>query len=333
MTTRVVLLLTGLLIPLIAATAAFAGPRELTVHSDGILLELELTARKGMIEVTLPHPIREGTVRIRPLQDAQLGQVTLLPAGMPERQRKELDALTEQKFRLEDRLKALDTREGIFAAAARSQSSKAPRKSKSNPDPLASVRQGTEFAIAQLESVFTARRRAEQELKRVEQRIADLRKAAASGPTVRAQLSTPTGKARLTAVLQGGGWQPRYEIRLLGSDAAQLVLLGELEQKLPEGFRVSVTPAALAASGTQPSYHYPANGPQRLAEWRLTAASVRIATGPLPAFAFQLNGPVPELPAGEAAVYAAGEYLGLVPLPALGSGKSVQLQYPLPTAK
>jgi len=85
---------------------------------------------------------------------ARVERVELLPCQVPERRQKELDALIEQKNRLEDRMKALDTREDIFAAAAKSQSSKAPRKTKANPDPLASVRQGTDFAIAQLEAVY-----------------------------------------------------------------------------------------------------------------------------------------------------------------------------------
>ena len=69
-------------------------------------------------------------------------------------------------------LQALATREEIFKSAAKSQGGKAPRKSKANPDPMQAIRQGTEFAIAQLEAVYTSRRRTEQEIRRIDSRIA-----------------------------------------------------------------------------------------------------------------------------------------------------------------
>ncbi len=66
--------------------------------------------------------------------------------------------LAYRRDALGDRLKALNAREAIFKSAAKSQSGKAPRKSKTNTEPLTAVRQGTEFAIAQLENVYHARR-------------------------------------------------------------------------------------------------------------------------------------------------------------------------------
>ena len=67
-------------------------------------------------------------------------------------------------------MQALEAKETVFKAAAKSQSGKAPRKTKTNPDPLAGVRQATEYAIAQLESVYRARRMAESDLNSVEAR-------------------------------------------------------------------------------------------------------------------------------------------------------------------
>jgi hypothetical protein len=67
----------------------------------------------------------------------------------PGKGEKELDTLLEQRNRLGDRLQALETREEIFKSATKSQSGKAPRKTRANPDPMLTIRQGTEFAIAQ----------------------------------------------------------------------------------------------------------------------------------------------------------------------------------------
>jgi len=202
-----------------------AAQRELTIFSDGRLVEIETTVNKGLAELALPAPIRDGTLRVKALGGGSIGRVELIPFRLSDKLQKELDGLQEQKNRQEDRLKALETREGIFEAAAKSQSSKAPRKTKTNPDPLASVRQGTDFAIAQLEAVFTARRRSEQELKRITARIAQLHKNSGGGPTVRAEVTPGTTRVRVAAVLSDNGWRPRYELRLTGNGSATAVLI------------------------------------------------------------------------------------------------------------
>lgn len=316
------------LICLMIAASVQAAPRELTVFADGTLLELDAAAKKGIVEIALPGPIREGTLRVRPLDSSTVGRVELLPAKIPDKLQKELDSLAEQKSRLQDRMKALEHREGIFAAAAKSQSSKAPRKTKTNPDPLASVRQGTDFAIAQLEAVYTARRRTEQELKRVEARIADVGRKTAAGPTARISVVPATARIRLAAVLQEGGWKPHYEIRLQQTGTADLLLLGDISG-LPDGYSVTVAPTALTAGKPQQLYPLPVGSVPRLATWQMPTAVEKITNTPLPSFSFSLtNSSTSTLPAGQAAVYAGGEYIGTTPFPAVPAGASITLTGP-----
>lgn len=309
-------------------TALFAAQREVTAFSDGLLVEVEATARNKVAEVTLPAPLRENSLRVKPLDGGRVERVELLPYRVPERRQKELDALIEQKNRLEDRMKALDTREDIFAAAAKSQSSKAPRKTKANPDPLASVRQGTDFAIAQLEAVFTARRRTVQELKRVEAKISQLRKSVINGPTVRIMTSAPTTRVKLAAVLADGGWKPCYDIRLQGDRTARLTMLAQAVG-LPDGFVAKVASPPLAEGQPRQLLPLPAGRLPRIAEWHLPVEQEQVATSPLPVFSFTIkNSTSAQLMAGEAAVYSREEYLGTVILPALAPDASVNIKFP-----
>ncbi len=297
-----------------------AATRELTVFSDGIVVELETIAKKGVAEVVIPGQIREGTLRVKPLDNAVIGTVELLPSKVSDRFQKEMESLAEQKNRLLDRMKALEHREGIFAAAAKSQSSKAPRKSKTNPDPLASVRQGTDFAITQLEAVYTARRRTENELKRVDARISSFSGRSNVGAIARIMVSPANARLRVAAVLQNSGWIPRYEIRLQGNATLQLAMLAEIKG-LPEGFSVNVVPTALAAGNPQQLYPLPVSGAPRLASWQLSLEKLQISNGPLLSYQITFkNSTGISLPAGQAAIYSNGEYIGTEPFSATSSG-------------
>lgn len=300
----------------VVASHAQAAQREITVFSDGSLVEIEAVAQKGLAETTLPGQIRAGSLRVKPLDTTGIGQVTLVPFRMPDKVQRELDQLTEQKELLEDRLKALDTKEEIFEAAAKSQSSKAPRKSKTNPDPLTSVRQGTAFAIAQLEAVITARRRTEQELKRVSGRIAQLTKNAVGGPTVRTTVGTPNGRVRVAAVLADNGWRPRYELRLNGTAHAGLTQLADIDTA-PAGFTIRLAPASLANGLPLQTVPALSGRSTRLAEWQLPVINQQSVIGPLSSFTITLqNTTGSTLPTGEVAIYIHGEFLGTAPLPA-----------------
>lgn len=316
---------------LLAATQlAQAAPRELTIFSDASLIEVEVAAKKGVAVFSFPLPIKEATLRVKPLENsASIGRVELFPFKTPDKLQKELDSLAEQKYRLEDRLKALNTREGIFAAAAKSQSSKAPRKTKTNPDPLTSVRQGTDFAIAQLEAVFTARRRTEQELKKIEARLAALHKTTASGPSIRASVTPAATRIKIAAVLQEGGWTPRYEIRIQGTATAQVTLTADNNAQIPDGYIVSVSDTALSAGQSTQSYPFSSNGSSRLTTWQLPVEQELVTTGPLPSFSLTIkNNTKLALPAGKTALYYAGEYLGTTDFSGMAAGTSATLVGP-----
>jgi hypothetical protein len=302
----------------VVTSSVQAAQRELTIFSDGRLVEIETTVNKGLAELALPAPIRDGTLRVKALGGGSIGRVELIPFRLSDKLQKELDGLQEQKNRQEDRLKALETREGIFEAAAKSQSSKAPRKTKTNPDPLASVRQGTDFAIAQLEAVFTARRRSEQELKRITARIAQLHKNSGGGPTVRAEVTPGTTRVRVAAVLSDNGWRPRYELRLTGNGSATAVLIQLAEvDGLLTGFSARVAPASLTAGPPEQTYPLLPGPATRLATWQLPIEHERVTAGPLPSFTVTLkNTATGPLPGGLVAVYSQDEYLGTVTLPA-----------------
>lgn len=326
------MIIRGLVLCLMLLTVtslAHAAPRQLTLFSDASLIEVEVVTKKGVAEFSFPAPIREGTLRIKPLDTGSIARVELLPFKTSDKLQKELDSLTEQKHRLEDRLKALDTREGIFAAAAKSQSSKAPRKTKTNPDPMTSVRQGTDFAIAQLEAVFTARRRAEQDLKRVEGKLAGLQKTAVGGPTVRVSVTPATGRLRIAAVLRDGGWTPRYDIRIQGNGTALLALVPHTSSWLPDGYAVSVTPAAISAGQPTQLYPFATAGSPRLAEWQLPTEKEQVITNPIPSFSLTLkNTSGTALAAGKAAIYYHGEFLGITDFQGLTAGASTTVTGP-----
>ena len=142
---------------------------------------------------------------------------------------KELDILLERKNKLEDRLQALTTREEIFKAAVKSQSSKTPRKTKNNPDPMSSIRQGTDFAIAQLEAVNTARRKTMLEMRHIDARITEARKGDRGTEMVARISATPNNaRIRIRYALAGQTWTPRYDIRINGNGKAALTLYGQV---------------------------------------------------------------------------------------------------------
>jgi hypothetical protein len=300
---------------MLLANSASAAPRQVTLYSDAALLELEAVARKGVVEITLPARIADNSLRIKPLEGSTIGKVDLLPPRAPEKSLRELEALTEQKSRLEDRMKALEARESIFAAAAKSQSAKAPKKSKANPDPMLSIRQGTEFAIAQLEAVITARRRTEQELKKIEARIAVVRRQSASGQLLKVQVAPSGGKIRITALMQEGGWKPRYEIRLNNDHQAAVAMFAD-SVTVPEGFAVSISSSKISDSARAKLFQLLPGGQNRLAEWRFPLENEQLGSGPVSSFSLGFrNSTDLNLPAGEALLYSQGEFIGTTVFP------------------
>jgi len=320
--------LPAIILLLTTAAGACAAGRSVTFFSDGAAVELEAAAVRGIAEIPLPAGTLAGTLRIKPERGTSILRVETQPLRRDAKGEKERDALIEQRSRLEDRLRALATREDIFKSAAKSQSGKAPRKTKSNPDPLLSIRQGTDFAIAQLETVYTARRKTEQEVRRIDARIASTRKGGKDAESMARVVVSP-GNGRVTArfAIAGPGWAPWYDIRV-GQGASALVTLYGYVPALFSGYKVRVSPTSLGSTATEPpSVPFTAVGRYaRLAEYRMAIGEEDFGSGPLPSFAFLLkNVTGAYLPAGEASCYRVGEYRGTIRFAGLSSGRSIKI--------
>ncbi|GFE60337.1 hypothetical protein [Geobacter sp. AOG2] len=307
---------------------ACADGRSITFFSDGAVVELRAAAVRGIAEIPLPGGMLAGSLRISPERGTSILRVDTQPLSRNTKLEKELNALIEQRSRMEDRLRALATRENIFKSAAKSQSGKAPRKTKSNPDPLLTIRQGTDFAIAQLETVYTARRRAEREIRRIDARIASVRKEGKDATSMTRVVVSP-GNGRVTArfAVGGPGWIPGYDIRVDRRGSALVTLYGHVPAPLA-GYQTRVSRTSLAGTATKPTGAPLLAGGQRtrLAEYRMPIGEEDFENGPLPSFVFLLKNSTGDyLPAGEAACYREGEYRGAIRFAGLSSGRSIRI--------
>jgi len=313
-----------LALALFATRATPAESRSVTFYSDGAVVELEAAATKGFIEIALPSAMIEGSLRIRPGSGTSLQRVDIVPARTDSgKVEKELEVLLEQRSRLGDRLQALATREEIFKSAAKSQSGKAPRKTKANPDPMQAIRQGTEFAIVQLEAVYTARRRTEQELRRIDSRIA-AEKNSGRGPQSVARIHISPARGRVTAryAVAGQGWTPRYDMFLDGGNNAQLHLSGLFSGAF-SGYLLQASPAALAERETARVFPVNSGPAARLASFRLPVSEAHFGTGLRSSFSCVLKNPDRlHLPSGDANLYKNGEYVGRFRFEGISSGRS-----------
>ncbi len=303
----IVLLTLMLTVPVGAAT------RAVTLYLDGARVESELSAPRGYLEVALPGNVQANSLRLIPLGRSEIARVEVVPARVDRRTEKEIARLTERRESVEDRLKALETREEIFLAAAKSQSGKAPRKSKTNPDPMAAIRQGTEYAIAQLEGVYRVRRKAEQELKGVDSSLAEMKKKGNVGGSVaRVWLAGKGGRVKVSYLLAGAQWTPRYTFRLNGDGQAEVALFADVPS-VTKGAAVSVVPARLVESTGKPLFPVAGDGSGKIKTLRLPVEKAQFTATPQSCLSFSFKSPADvSLPAGEASCFARGEYLGKV---------------------
>lgn len=295
---------------LLMATPATAAVKRITYYLDCARVESEAVAAKGYLEVTLPRGMAAGSLRIKPLQGSSLARVEVVPARPDRRLEGELARHAERKDALADRLKALATREEIFRAAAKSQSGKAPRKTKNNQEPLENIRRGTEFAIAQLEGVYRARRKAESELKAVEARLSSLREEGNVGGSVaRVWLAGKGGRVTVSYLLATLNWAPSYDFRVNGGEVE--VVMTALLPEAEKGAAVAVVPALLADASVEPVLPASSGGLARIATFRFPLADERFSPFPQPSLSFSFkNISGKGFPPGEATCYRNGEYLG-----------------------
>jgi len=314
----------AILMPLCITATAQASSRSVTFYADAAVFEIEGVATKGTVEIYLPPDMIEGSLRIKPTGSAVIQKVDILSAkGDGGKKEKEREALLEQKNRVQDRLKALETREQIFTAAAKSQSGKAPRKSKTNPDPMQSIRQGTDFAIAQLEAVYTARRKAELELKRLDVRIVDANRSENFGGSVaKVVLGGQRGSVMARYMIKNRGWSPRYDFRIDNNPSVAKVDLSVTTAEGFNGYKQFVT-LSKRSDDVKPVPVAHGSGLTTVARFSLPVSELFFGNAGESHFSFVVNNREKQyLPSGVATVYRSGEYMGKARFDGLSSGRS-----------
>jgi hypothetical protein len=295
---RLIPLFFGIL-TLLASHPVAAGQKSITYYLDGARVEQEAAAAGGYLECVLPDTLVAGSLRVKPLGGGSILRVELVPAERDLRRAREIARLEEKKGELQDRMRTLSRREEIFAAAVRSQSGKAPRKTKASPDPLGSLQQGTEFAMAQLDSVYRSERKCRSALEVLERELAAARKGT---PLARVWLSG--GRARISYLVSDGCWTPYYDFRWSGEGGGELLLHARLPQPekgvsyLVSGGTIAQGLAAREVAGVFPTLsRHPLSlqGGPRSEAIPLSFAFTALEAG---------------LPPGEGAAFWKGEYLG-----------------------
>jgi hypothetical protein len=298
----------------------------ITFYRDGALLQQEAGATKGVIEIPLAAAPIDHSITITPTPGTTITGVENIKAESESSSDKELETLTEQRRRLEDRLQALETREAIFTAAAKSQSGKAPRKTKANPDPMQTIRQGTDFAIAQLEAVYTARRKTTQEIQKVDARLATARKRSRQTEHSLQVTVTPVrGRVTLRYATAEWRWQPEYNLHLEGDRMARLQVSAKIIGNT-RGFQTFVSPGSLSESAI--SKTFPLLPGATVSDYRFSITDGNYSEGIFNSFSGTLtNNSSNYLPPGESGLFRSGAYLGKFRFEGLSSGRSRMISF------
>ncbi|TWJ19268.1 DUF4140 domain-containing protein [Geobacter argillaceus] len=324
--TKAMKVLTTLIALILPAGTAVAAERNVTLFLDGAKVEQRFVVNGGYLEIPLPAALKPGSLRLVPRAATRIERVETVPARLPLRVERELARLTERRERLQARLQALKTREGIFTAAAKAQSGKAPRKTKSNPEPLQNIRKGTDFALTQLEEVYGAKRAVEKELAALDGKEAALRKEGnAGGCIARVWLSGRRPDIAAAWLQTDLSWSPRYDIRLGGDGTAEVTIHPRLPA-LAKGGAVSVSMASVL------------KGPGAVAAMPVTGEQSAIVTLRLPvqvkgdgrdvsaSLAFTMTNTATQmLPGGDISCYRNGTYIGTARLAAIQSLESREI--------
>lgn len=293
-----------------AVSEAGSGPDRLTLYLDGARVETEAAARGGYLEIFLPPAARPTSLRIRPAGSGRIDRVEFMPARTDPRIARSLARLAERRERLEDRLKALETRETVFRSAAKSQSGRAPRKSKSNPEPLTAVRRGTDYAIGQLEVTFRVLRQTRHELADLEQQLSGLQREGNVGGTVaRVWLADREGRVIASYVRSDLSWKPSYDFRLSGTGRLEATVRPIIPEQA-RGKGVSVVMSTLgdgASREKMPAGHALSTG---TATFFLPVELIADAD---PVTITFRNASGRKLPAGVASCYRDGAFTGQAP--------------------
>jgi hypothetical protein len=205
---------------------AGAGQRSVTFYLDGARIEQEVVAGNGYLEYPLPESFTPGSLRVKPAGRGSVTRVEVVSAGAGPNAARETAKLEQQRIELQDRMQMLERREEIFRAAAKSQSGKAPRKTKTNPDPVNSLKQGTDFALGQLDAVYRSRQKCRRELDAVERKLAVAKK----GKSV-ARIWVTGPKAFISYLVSSERWTPSYDFRWSDDGKGELLLHARLPRR------------------------------------------------------------------------------------------------------
>ena len=251
---RLILLVGGFLSFIVCQTAS-AGQKIVTCYLDGARVEQEAEAVNGYLEYALPDSLTPGSFRVKPLSGGSILRVELVPAEQDRRRVREIARLEERKGELQDRLQALARREEIFSAAAKSQSGKGLKKTKSNPDPLGAMQQGTDLALTQLDAVYRNERKYRSALDLLERELATARRG-----TPLARIWTTGAGAKVSFLVGSERWTPCYDFRWSGDADGELLLHARLPQ--PENIPSYPAIRSLCAAGAaQDSLRSPSSLP------------------------------------------------------------------------
>lgn len=311
-------------IVLFAASSAVAATKSVTFYLDGTRVESSLPAPKGYLELPLPGNYIPGSFRVRPIGQGSVTRVEMSPAAPDPGADREMKDLVERRRILEDRLKALEVRQEIFTSAAKSQSSKAPRKTKTNPHPLETIRKGTDYAVAQLEEVYRGRRKAEEGLRAIDARIAALKKEGGIGGSVARVWLSGKGGAVYSYLTNGAGWTPVYDFRLGGNGMVEVTVKAQLPRATRD--KTSVVPSRMAdaKAGFAP---VPISGTlATVARYNMPVEREEALPVPQGGVKFTFRNTTGEtLAAGAGACYMKGEYVGHVSFAGSSSGEAGEL--------
>jgi hypothetical protein len=216
----------------------------------------------------------------------------------------------------------LDTREAIFTAAAKTQSGKAPRKTKANPDPMQAIRQGTDFAIAQLEAVYTARRRTREEIRKIDARLLSAGKNyVKTVNAVKITVTPPRGRVTISYATKERSWQPEYNLHLSGDGSALLQLSARITEK-EKGHITRVSPGSLTESSATKTFPV-LPGRATLTSFHLPIKEEHYSEGIFNSFTGVItNNSGQYLPQGESGLYKNGSYLGKFRFEGISSSRS-----------
>jgi hypothetical protein len=313
---------------LFLALPAGAATRSVTLYLDGARVENETAVVKESLEISLPAAMNDGSLRIKPLDGCTIERVDVVQARPDPRLARETAKLAERRDSLADRLKALDAREAIFKAAAKTQSGKAPRRTKSNPEPLEAVREGTEFAIAQLEGVYRIRRKAENELQAVEARLAAMKKEGNFGGSVATvRLARKGGRIAVSYLRSDLKWTPSYDFRLNKVGEVEVVMRAILPQT-EKGVMVAVVPALVAEAVEVAAVPASPEVLSQVAAFTFPLEREQFTAAPRSSLVFAFkNLTNRRLCGGEVSCYWRGEYLGKVAFGGILPGETRELTF------